>query len=167
MNAFLLLIRTVIYIIIKSAFFLIIATISIFWFDGLSKFKALLSLAFDIKDWFKDHIGFSIPVFKGRLRPGSYTKFIKKLLAEISGFPIDYNKVKESNVIETEKILVRKIDNIENLFLENSNKDITSGPINDILVNNHISMMEFSSNFILDFLARILSHSFIEFNLFI
>src|ERR1700753_886658 len=85
MNSFILLGRSILYFTIKFGFFIILSVLSVFWFDGLSKFKGLLSLAFDIREWFENHIGLNIPVFKNRTRPETFYNFIMKILHEIRG----------------------------------------------------------------------------------
>src|SRR5882672_3920286 len=93
MNSFVLLARSVLYFTIKFGFITIVSVLSIFWFDGLSKFKGLLSLAFDIKEWFESHIGLSIPILKKRVRPEPFYNFIMKIFNEIRGFGMDIKKV--------------------------------------------------------------------------
>jgi hypothetical protein len=96
MNSFVLLVRSVIYVVIKFGFIVILSVLSVFWFDGLSKFKGLLSLAFDIKEWFENHIGLNIPILKNRVRPGSFYNFILNIFKDLRGLNVDIHKVYKS-----------------------------------------------------------------------
>jgi hypothetical protein len=157
MNAFVLLIRSILYFSVKFGVLIIISVLSVFWFDSLSKFKGLLSLALEIKDWIEDHIGLNIPVLKNRIRPGSFYKFIMNILKEIRGLNVDINKVYKSKPKTNEEVLSTKIVNTEEILIN----------INTTEINTKISMVEYSTNIIFDLLIRMLSHSFVEFNLFI
>lgn len=166
-NSFFLIVRSIFYLGYRILIYLLLAILTVFWVEKLSNIKKLLALAFDAKEWIEDHFfpnGISIPIPKSIVKPEPYYHYMLETLYNI-GPKIGYSNPKI--IIKKEESFDYRFGNIEELFHEHIKYETLSDPLNNILLNTQLSTIEMTTNYLIDFLSRILLHSFIEFNLFL